>query len=267
MRCALVVGVVMLAPAVVRADIMPPHVKPAKEMVLVEAEVPPGQALVVVNTWRGIDIVLPGVPMPISGSPRDGAMFLKLISAADLPAQPQPRRGQDGFDRVLAVRSLGQACSGSFTGYRYFPERTAADSVTWVFDVTITGTTCDGVLRAQEFRDRAGALVEPGDLSVTMDGAWNAGTEPARAKDAKDVLAIPEPAKVVPREAKQFPTPREVIRMLPPPGDTPAALRPHGCGCASGADAGAPWWALLLVAGGRRSRLSQGTHRLPRRQA
>lgn len=253
----LAIVAVFVWPALARADIVPDNTKGAATYVMVEASVPADRVLVVVNTSDLITPVVPGMPTLANQSKREGPMYLKLLAASDVPT-PIPDWGERGYEQLREVRSLGQTCSGSFVGDRLYPDRTPADAVWFHFVVTITGDTCDGVLVAKDYRNRAGEVVEPGDLTVSW-GSWEDNNPNWPAPDGKDLLRIPEPAKVVPREPKPFPTPREVRRLLPPPGDTPAALRPYGCGCAAGAEAGATWLIALFGLRRRRSRLSEGT--------
>jgi len=233
---ALVVGVVMLVPDLARADIMPEGAKYLRMTALVEGKVPASKEIRIGNTWDGPMRVVPGkVTRPIEWHPLGGSLHLRMHDV-------------DG--------GSWSGCSEPFDGVRAIPATSPADELRFVFKVKIKGDKCEGTLVRTEYLNSRGEVVDPGNLSIADLPLFSERDEP---EQERDLLSVKDEARKSSGATREMPAPKELLAEV-----TPAAIQAQGCGCRATGAGG--WWLVLLVAG-RRSRLSQGTRRLPRRQA
>ena len=189
-----------------RADELGPGEKGVRLLLRVEAEVPAASRLILVNTFRGADVVTPGQEMQISWHPARGDLQLAAVSAsaaAELPALQE----RFDLDAIGAITGASLRCGGAFAGIRTLPDTSPASAVRWTFRVGFTGPACKAEKIGVEYLDGSGQAVDPGQAvreppitppQLAAASGQPAKTEAAKAADAKAADAKAADAKADP---------------------------------------------------------------------
>jgi len=170
------------------ADMLGPGEKGVKLSIQVDGAVPAGKTLILVNTFRGADLITPNTVSKVEWHPMGGEMQLRLLASAEAD-KITPLRDNLDRDGVKPIADKGKACGAAFPGVRTISDENPAEEVRWTFTATITGDDCKAELVRTEYLDGAGKLVAaPGNTDIP----------PPSPPDLKAVPTKVEPAKVEP---------------------------------------------------------------------
>ncbi len=231
---ASVVLCMSLVPGAAAADMLGPGEKGVRLSIHVDATVPAGKVLVLVNTFRGADIIKPGEDQQIEWHPLRGALQLKLIALAETSKLEAYREALDS-EKAVALVASGVVCAPPFDGVRTISDTLIAEEIRWTYDVTFAGAGCKATLARTEYLDAGRKVVDP------------KATQPTAAEMAN----VPTPTP---------PPPPAPVAAASAPANAPATpAGPPEAASACNVGAGEPGGVLaawLLVAGVLRRRRS-----------
>jgi hypothetical protein len=200
MRAILVGSIALLLAGSARADMLPEGEKGVALSIRVDAEVPAGKALVLINTFRGADIIKPNEVQKVEWHPLAGAMQLRVIDKTKAAAIEAARENLDR-DKVQPLIKSAIACGETFQGIRTIAETSPAEEVRWNFRVSIAGRHCNATLASTEYFDKAGKVVDPKATAPTAEDMREPippPKPPGAPADPPPPVAAPPPAAPAP---------------------------------------------------------------------
>lgn len=211
------------------ADMLGPGQKGVKLSIQVDATVPAGKTLILVNTFRGADLVAPNAVNKVEWHPMGGDMQLRLLASAEADKIP-PLREKLDRDGVKPIADKGKACGAAFPGVRTISDTSPAEEVRWTFRASITGDDCKAELVRTDYLDGAGKPVAaPGNTDIPP----------------------PSPPDVTPAPSKEAPAKVEAPAKTEAKADAPKT-EASGCSVAAPAPAGLVLLGLLALRRRRR---------------
>lgn len=177
------------------ADLLGPGEKGVKLSIQVDGTVPAGKALILVNTFRGADLITPNTVSKVEWHPMGGEMQLRLLASAEADKIPALREKLDR-DGIKPISDKGKACGAAFRGVRTISDTNPAEEVRWTFTATITGDDCKAELVRTDYLDGAGKPVAaPGNTDIPPPSPPGIQPAPAKAEPAKVETPAATPAK------------------------------------------------------------------------
>lgn len=191
----MVVGCLVATTA--RADMIGPGLKSVKLSIQVDATVPDGKALILANTFRGADLVVPNTVTPVEWHPLGGDLQIRLLARSEADKIP-PLRDKLDRNSVAPIAAKGVVCGPAFAGVRTISDTSPAAEVRWTYRATVTGDTCSAELVRTDYLDKDGKVVPaPGNTDIPPPSLPDVKAAPdpkdAAAKTDAPVKAEPAP--------------------------------------------------------------------------
>lgn len=187
---ALLAGALALCTTPARADVIPSGYKGVKLSIEVEADVPEGHALLLLNTFDGFTRLVPGKTIKVGWHPMAGEMQLVRATTAQVAAIEAIGKEPRGDERMAKMQAQSKPCSEPFDGVRTVKDTERYDEVRWHYTVSLDGQACKSELvRTSYLAD--GDEVKP--VSSAAPSAEPSGTSEAKAADRPEAPA-PKPA-------------------------------------------------------------------------
>jgi MYXO-CTERM domain-containing protein len=194
-----IVVVGCLVATTARADMIGPGEKSVKLSIQVDATVPAGKALIIANTFRGADIVVPNTVTPVEWHPLGGDLQIKLVAKAEADKLPPLRENLDR-DAIKPIAAKGVDCGPAFAGIRTISDSSPATSVRWTYRVTIDGDKCSSERVRMEYLDKDDkAVAAPGTTDIPPPSPPDVKAAPTKAEPAK--TEPPAKAEAAPKAA------------------------------------------------------------------
>lgn len=177
------------------ADELGPGEKGVRLLLRAEADVPADRALILTNTFQGVDAVTPGQEMPISWHPARGDLQLATIDVSEAAKLPALRAAFD-FDAIDAIASRSTRCGGAFAGIRTLPDTSPAATIRWTFRVSFNGAACKAEKVGVEYLDGGGNVVDPGAIAereppITPPDLQASAKQPVKTEAKSEAKADP----------------------------------------------------------------------------
>ncbi len=131
----------------IRADMVPTGENAVKSSIRVEADVPPGQTLLLGHTFRGLDLIEPGKVAPVEWHPMGGLMQIAVVPSSAVANVEELRQKIDRRS-LTAIFQQGKTCHEPFAGFRTVPISAKAREIRWNYKVTFVGDVCKATLVA-----------------------------------------------------------------------------------------------------------------------
>lgn len=208
---ALLAGALALGAGSARADIVPSGYKPVKLSIEVQAEVPEGHTLLLINTFKGATKLPPGKSVRVDWHPLHGKMQVVSATATQLAAIEKIAEDDRGDDRMPKMQAQSTPCADPFDGVRTVKDTERYDEIRWHYTVSVDGKGCKGALVRTSYRTD-GEELKTDPPAKPSDGA--PGTEQSASPKADAPTSDP------PKNAPA--TPASTCAMMGPVDDSPA---------------------------------------------
>lgn len=176
----------------IRADMVPTGENAVKSSIRVEADVPPGQTLLLGHTFRGLDLIEPGKVAPVEWHPMGGLMQIAVVPSSAVANVEELRQKIDRRS-LTAIFQQGKTCHEPFAGFRTVPISAKAREIRWNYKVTFVGDVCKATLVAMEFFDEFGNPVAGTDIYDLPLGVPGVPSNAPRRPPEPEYEPEPEP--------------------------------------------------------------------------